>query len=61
MIRITNQRDLRKAFRQMIRDSGGTEKPSATDLRCMFVDYVDSLARDGTISESLAQRATLEE
>lgn len=30
-----------------------------TTTRCAFVDYVDSLARDGTISEALAQRATL--
>ena len=30
------------------------------DVRMMFVDYVDMLARDGTISEALAFRATLE-
>lgn len=30
-----------------------------TDTRCLFVDYVDALARDGRISEALAQRATL--
>ena len=29
------------------------------DVRCAFVDYVDALARDGTISEALANRVTL--
>ncbi len=57
---ITNQRDLRKAFNQCVKDHSGTEKVSKTDKRMMFVDYVDLLARDGTISEALAQRATLE-
>lgn len=28
-------------------------------VRCAFVDYVDSLARDGQISEKLANRVTL--
>ena len=28
-------------------------------IRTAFVDYVDSLARDGIISEKLAERATL--
>lgn len=30
-----------------------------TDVRVLFVDYVDLLARDGRISETLAQRVTL--
>lgn len=30
-----------------------------TTIRCCFVDYVDSLRRDGAISESLANRVTL--
>ena len=30
-----------------------------TDIRCVFVDYVDSLQKDGTISEKLANRVTL--
>jgi hypothetical protein len=28
-------------------------------VRCAFVDYVDMLAKDGDISEALAQRVTL--
>lgn len=28
-------------------------------VRCAFVDYVDSLQKDGTISEALADRVTL--
>lgn len=30
-----------------------------TDIRCAWCDYVDSLARDGKITEKLANRATL--
>ena len=30
-----------------------------TDIRVMFVDYVDSLQKDGQITESLANRVTL--
>lgn len=30
-----------------------------TDIRCEFVDFVDMLARDGIITESLAQKVTL--
>jgi len=29
------------------------------DTRCAFVDYVDALARNGYISEALAERVTL--
>jgi hypothetical protein len=29
------------------------------DIRCAFVDYVDSLQKSGQISEALAFRATL--
>jgi len=29
------------------------------DTRCAFVDYIDSLARNGDISENLASRITL--
>ncbi|MHA2183143.1 MAG: hypothetical protein ACXAAH_17120 [Promethearchaeota archaeon] len=30
-----------------------------TDIRCAFVDYVDTLGRCGDISDSLLQRITL--
>jgi len=30
-----------------------------TDTRCTWVDWIDMLSRDGTISEKLAGRATL--
>lgn len=60
---ITNQRDLRRSFweshpeasRKRTRDGD-----YVADTRMAFVDYVDSRERDGTISEALAQRATLE-
>jgi len=66
----TTQKQVRSAFwetfdglpgisRRQIRDYSGTGKMHNTDTRCAFVDYVDSLARDGQISEALAQRVTL--
>jgi hypothetical protein len=58
---ITNQRDLRKAFRQdnpeLIVKRRNGEYPA--DIRMAFVDYVDATCRAGIISEALAQRATL--
>jgi hypothetical protein len=38
---------------------GKSQNELPTDVRCAFVDFVDSLARDGTISEALASRVTL--
>lgn len=38
---------------------GKTQNELPVDLRCAFVDFVDHLAREGTISESLARRVTL--
>lgn len=38
---------------------GKSQNELPTDVRCAFVDFVDSLARDGTISEALAHRVTL--
>lgn len=38
---------------------GKRQNELPADLRAAFVDYVDHLQRDGTISESLAQRVTL--
>ena len=60
---ITSVRDLRSTFweqhpglsRQRYRNG---DYPA--DTRMAFVDYVDHCARDGLISERLAQRATLE-
>ena len=42
-----------------ITDYSGKGKMHNTDTRCAFVDYVDMLARNGEISESLAQKVTL--
>ena len=36
-----------------------TQNDYPADVRMTFVDYVDSLARDGQISEQLASRVTL--
>ena len=67
---ITTQKALRAAFwdahasikgitRRKIRNYSGNGTMHNTDTRCAWVDFVDMMARDGQISESLAQRATL--
>ena len=38
---------------------GKTQNELPADVRAAFVDFVDYLAREGTISESLAARVTL--
>lgn len=61
---ITNQRDLRRAFWEAFplcqrkRNPRTGDRP--TDTRVTFVDWIDHLCRDGTISHELAQRATLD-
>lgn len=62
---ITNQRDLRAAFwaqagvlADFYKASYRQNDYSAT-VRCEWCDFIDHLARDGIISEALAQRATL--
>ena len=69
MYAYTNQRALRRAFwgahphyAEQARDAGILSKPQnyhCATVRCTFVDWIDALARDGTISQSLADRATL--
>lgn len=68
---ITNQRDLRRSFWQAYPDASRKlrrdrdDPPQSrhnrycTDTRVAFVEYIDRLEREGTISEALAQRATL--
>lgn len=61
--RITNQKQLRDEFWSTFegeverRRGGHNQQP--TDTRVTFVDWVDSLERNGDISPELAQRATL--
>ena len=58
----TTQREVRAAFWEAHPQAShkrGTDSDYLTDTRCAFVDYVDMLARDGQISESLANRVTL--
>ena len=38
---------------------GKSQNQLPADVRCAFVDFVDDLARSGTISEELAQLVTL--
>ncbi len=66
---ITTQKQVRDAFwdahpsfDHQAREAGirskGQNAQCAT-VRCAFVDFVDYLARDGQISEALADRVTL--
>ena len=35
------------------------QKDYSTDIRCCFVDWLDSIRKDGLISDRLADKATL--
>ncbi len=61
---MTTQKQIRESFWQAHEGVSGISKRKIrgyydTDTRCAFVDYVDMLARNDEISESLANRATL--
>ncbi len=60
---ITTQKELRRAFWEenpdLQRHSGRTQNDYPAITRCRWVEFVDSMARSGTISEALADRATL--
>lgn len=67
--RITTQKKLRAEFfatypesnRKRIVDYRGDGLMYCADTRCAWVDFVDMLQRDGTISNDLADRATLDD
>ena len=66
---ITTQKELRKAFWEahpsfdhQAREAGIRSKSQnhhCATVRVTWCEFVDMMARDGQISESLAQRATL--
>jgi len=69
----TNQKQIRAAFwesfpdlpRRRYRYNPNRSDKTAQlvypiDTRCAFVDFIDQLQREGTISDALADRATLE-
>jgi hypothetical protein len=66
---MTNQKQIRAAFwdayphlAEQAREAGILSKPQnfhCATVRCTFVDFVDSLHRDGQISDALADRVTL--
>jgi hypothetical protein len=66
---MTNQKQVRAAFWEaypsfdhQAREAGIRSKrqnEQCATVRCTFVDFVDSLARDGQISDALANRVTL--
>lgn len=58
----TTQREVRRAFWESamnVSRKRGRDGDYLTDTRVRFCDYVDHLAREGHISEALAQRVTL--
>lgn len=63
----TTQKQIRRAFREnfpeldfrTVPEAGGHGRAYKIDTRCAFVDWIDSLAQDGEISQELAQRVTL--
>ena len=62
--RITTQRQVRAAYWDSCnpaheRIRGWTQNDYNAEIRQDFCDFVDSLARQGHISEALAQRVTL--
>lgn len=60
---ITTQSDVRDEFwaqhPQYRRHGRKPQNSYPADVRCAFVDFVDHLARNGKISEQLAERVTL--
>jgi len=66
---MTNQKQVRDAFwaafphfDEQAREAGIRSKrqnEQCATVRCAFVDFVDSLHRDGQISDALARRVTL--
>lgn len=67
----TTKRELRAAFfaehegvpgisRRRIRHYNGRDLMHNTDTRCAWCDWIDALARNGEISDALAQRAALD-
>jgi hypothetical protein len=59
---------LRAAFWSMLAETApglhaqrraGGQNQQVTDIRCAWVEYVDQMAREGAISERLAQQVTL--
>jgi len=61
---ITTQRDIRKEFwwlhcHDFKKVPGWKQNQNPTDTRLAFCDFVESLRRNGKISDALAQRSTL--
>ena len=59
---ITSERELRRAFwrdNPHLQRRKGKQNDQPTDTRCAWVDWVDAQARGGSVSERIAQNATL--
>lgn len=57
----TNQKQIRDAFKSMYPDLNYKKVNGdyVCDTRVAFIDFIDSIARDNLISQSLAARSTL--
>ena len=61
-MKLTTQSQVRQEFWANMASEpvpGRRQNDYPVDIRMAWVDFVDSLARDGTISEQLAHRVTL--
>jgi hypothetical protein len=57
---MTTQKQIRAAFwAQHPSAKRAPQNQCPADIRAAFVDFIDTLARDGRISDALASRATL--
>lgn len=64
---ITTQKELRRVFREChpdldfrkVENYSRNSTMYKADTRCAFVDFVDSMSRNGQITQELAERATL--
>jgi hypothetical protein len=58
---MTTQKEIRASFKEYCPEYKTSKKQNdqICDVRCLFVDSVDRLRRDGLISERLAQKVTL--
>jgi hypothetical protein len=60
---LTTQKQIRQEFwdfsPEFAQYEGRRQNDCPTDVRVAFVDFVDSLARNGEISHKLAERVTL--
>lgn len=58
-VRAAFWRENPRASRRLVRNHAGTGTMHVTDTRVAFCDWLDGAARDGRVSQSLANNVTL--